>query len=108
MLPVNISQDQFTSEVINSDIPVLVDFWADWCAPCKMLGGMLEKIGARRNGHSKIVKIDTMQANELASNLGIQTLPTVILYKNGRVVDSIVGLRKEKEYEKLLDEAEAS
>ena len=106
MKPVSISQDQFTDEVINSNIPVLVDFWADWCQPCKQLGGMLEKIGERRNGHSKIVKIDTMQANELASNLGISTLPTVIMYKNGRVVDSIVGLRKEKEYEALLDSAE--
>ena len=104
MKPTTITESQFQSEVINSKIPVLVDFYADYCQPCKTLNNILNKIGERKNGSLKIIKLDVMQAQVTANTFMVETLPTTILFKGGRVMSALTGLQKESTYEELLEE----
>ncbi|MFO8192717.1 MAG: thioredoxin [Bacillota bacterium] len=90
-LPKHINGDQFEEEVIKSDLPVLVDFWAPWCGPCKMLGPILEEVAAANDGKLKVLKVNVDENNELAQKFGIMSIPTMFLFKNGQVVDSFVG-----------------
>jgi len=103
MKPVTISESEFEKEVINSKIPVLVDFYADWCVPCKNLDKILNAIGAKKNGSLKIVKLDVMSAQTVAGSYMVQTLPTTILFQGGQIVSALEGLQKPKTYEDLLD-----
>ncbi len=104
MTPYTISESQFQKEVIDSKIPVLVDFYAEWCQPCKTLGTMLSKIGESRNGSLKIVKLDVMQAQALASTYMVNSLPTVVVFKNGNVVNALQGLHPRKTYDEIIEE----
>jgi thioredoxin 1 len=90
-LPKHINGDQFEEEVLKSDLPVLVDFWAPWCGPCKMLGPILEEVAAANDGKLKVLKVNVDENNELAQKFGIMSIPTMFLFKNGQVVDSFVG-----------------
>lgn len=90
-LPKHINGDQFEEEVIKSDLPVLVDFWAPWCGPCKMLGPILEEVAAANDGKLKVLKVNVDENNELAQKFGIMSIPTMFLFKDGQVVDSFVG-----------------
>jgi thioredoxin 1 len=103
MKPVTISESQFEKEVINSKTPVLVDFYAEWCQPCKVLDKVLNSIGERKNGSLKIVKLDVMSAQTVAGNYMVQTLPTTILFRDGQIVSALEGLQKTATYEDLLD-----
>lgn len=89
--PKHINGDQFEEEVVKSDLPVLVDFWAPWCGPCKMLGPILEEVAADNDGKLKVVKVNVDENNELAQKFDIMSIPTMFLFKNGEVVDSFVG-----------------
>lgn len=90
MATVNITDATFESEVINSDKPVLVDFWAPWCGPCKMVGPVLEEIAAENEG-VKIVKVNVDENQQYAGKLGVFNIPTMIIYKGGEPVDKLVG-----------------
>lgn len=103
MKPVTITESQFDTEVINSKIPVLVDFYADWCVPCKSLDKLLNSIGEKKNGSLKIVKLDVMSAQTVAGSYMVQTLPTTILFQGGQIVSALEGLQKAKVYEDLLE-----
>lgn len=82
----------FPREVLLSDTPVAVDFYAPWCGPCKMLGPVLEKFSDSYQGKVKVVKVDVDQDPELASRFGIRGVPTMIFFKGGKVMDQVVGL----------------
>jgi len=86
-----ISDAEFNAEVIQSDKPVVVDFFANWCGPCKMIAPLLEQISDEVAGQASIVKIDVDQNKEMASQYGVKSIPTLIIFKNGEVVDKIVG-----------------
>lgn len=92
---INVTADNFEAEVKNSSIPVLVDFWAPWCGPCKAIGPILEELAVQFDGKAKIVKVNVDEANELASNHAIRSIPTLMLYIDGENKETKVGaLRK--------------
>ncbi len=81
----------FSEEVLNSKLPVLVDFWAPWCGPCRMVGPVVEDIANELNGKLKVVKVNTDENKMIASQYGIRSIPTLGIFKNGKMVDGLVG-----------------
>lgn len=81
----------FDAEVLKPDIPVLVDFWAEWCGPCQMIAPSLEAIAAEYVGRLKVVKLDVDANNQTAITYGVQSIPSLLLFKNGQVVERLVG-----------------
>ena len=88
---VNVSDATFTEEVINSDTPVLVDFWAEWCGPCRIVAPILDEIASEKGEKIKIAKVNIDENQTMAGQLGISSIPTMILYKDGQPVEKIVG-----------------
>ena len=86
-----LEENQFQAEVLESAIPVLVDYYADWCGPCKMMSPVLDQIAAEQEGKLKIAKINVDDAEDLAANYGIQSIPNMILFKGGEPVANIIG-----------------
>jgi thioredoxin 1 len=97
------TDQNFEEEVLKSTQPVLVDFWAEWCMPCKMLAPTIEKIAGDYTGKVKVGKVDTDANREISIKYGISAIPTVILFKNGQVAQKFVGLRQEKDFKAALD-----
>jgi thioredoxin 1 len=93
----------FEEEVLKSGEPVLVDFWAEWCMPCRMLAPTIEKLAKDYSGKVKVGKVDTDSNRDISVKYGISAIPTVILFKNGQVAQKFVGLRKENEFKEALD-----
>jgi len=103
---VEFTDTNFESEVLQSDQPVLVDFWAEWCMPCRMLAPTIDKIAEAYVGKVKVGKVDTDSNREVAMKYQINAIPTVILFKNGQVAQKFVGLKQEKEFKKAIDSLE--
>ena len=97
-----ITKDNFEKEVINSEIPVLVDFWASWCGPCRMLAPIIEEIAKDYEGRVKVGKVNVDDENELAIKFGIASIPTVLLFKNGQIVSKSVGYNAKSHFENML------
>lgn len=99
---VEITTDNFETEVTQSDVPVLVDFWADWCMPCKMVAPVLQEIGEQYAGKLKIGKLDVDANGELAMKFSVQSIPTLMLFKNGEEVGRKVGAVPKPAIEELF------
>jgi thioredoxin 1 len=93
----------FDQEVIKSDVPVLVDFWAEWCMPCRMLTPTIEELANQYTGKIKVGKVDTDANRETAVKLGISAVPTVILFNSGEVVRKFVGVTPKQDFEAELE-----
>lgn len=102
MALVEVTDNNFESEILNSDIPVIVDFWAEWCGPCKMLGPIFAELSGERDD-VKFVKINVDKAPSTASNYGIMSIPTIAVFKNGEIVDTTVGAVPKGALNKLID-----
>ncbi|MQG22949.1 MAG: thioredoxin [SAR202 cluster bacterium] len=89
--PVEINEDNFDEEVINSSIPVLVDFWADWCQPCRMIAPSVKQIAEEYDGRVKVGKLDVDTNSNLSMTYGIRGIPALLIFENGKPVDQIVG-----------------
>lgn len=101
MEPIHITKENFEKEVLNSDKPVLLDFWATWCAPCRMIAPLVEEI-AREREDIKVGKIDVDEQQELAANFRIMSIPTLVVMKNGEVTGQLVGVRPKDQILALL------
>jgi thioredoxin 1 len=102
-----LTQDNFETEVLQSSQPVLVDFWAEWCGPCKAIAPILDELAHDYDGKVRIGKVDIDQHQALAAQYGITAIPTLLLFKQGQVVDQIRGLRSKKDLKNSLDRAAA-
>ncbi len=86
-----LTDDSFDQDVLKSDVPVLVDFWAAWCGPCKMVGPIVEEIAKDYDGKIKVGKVDVDNNRQTAMNFGIRSIPTILLFKGGDVVETVIG-----------------
>lgn len=100
-----INETEFEGEVLKSSVPVLVDFYADWCGPCKMVAPTMEKLSEKYVGKVKFVKINVDENQELSSKYDIMSIPTAMLFNNGTVEDSMIGAYPEAAYRQRLDQA---
>ena len=99
-----ITESNFESQVLKSDVPVLVDFWAEWCQPCRMLSPVIDEIAEEYEGKAKIAKVDTDANREISMNYGISAIPTVLIFKGGEVAKKFVGLASKDQFTEALDE----
>lgn len=103
MATVAVNDANFDAEVRQSDIPVVVDFWAEWCGPCKALGPKLDEIAKEYGGKVTVAKVDIDQNKETPTTYGVRGVPTLALFKNGEVIDQIVGNHPKENITALLD-----
>lgn len=97
------TEDNFKKEVLDSDKPVLVDFWAVWCGPCKMLAPTVDQINAEFEGKAKVGKVNVDENQQLAAQYGIMSIPTVIIFKGGKVVEQFIGVNPKGVYVDALN-----
>jgi len=98
-----VTDDTFSNEVLNSELPVLVDFWAEWCGPCKMVSPIVEELSNDYNGKVKVTKLDVDSNPQTATNYGIRGIPTLLMFKDGAAVDQIVGAVPKQDIAERLD-----
>ena len=91
MAVLNVTNKDFETQVLKSDLPVLVDFWAEWCGPCKMIGPIVEEIAQELEGKLKVVKVNVDEAQDLAGSYNVMSIPTLIIFKGGKTTEQIVG-----------------
>ncbi len=96
------TDQNFDTEVVNSDVPVVVDFWAEWCGPCRMLAPTIDAIAEEFNGKVKVGKLDTETNRSAAMKFRINLLPTILVFKGGEVVHKFVGLTQKSEFQQVL------
>lgn len=101
--PIHISDATFEDEVIKSDIPVIIDFWAIWCGPCKMIAPIMEEIAREYDGKVKVCKMDVDKNPNTAIKFGIRSIPTVMYFKGGKPVDQIIGAYPKKHFVERLE-----
>lgn len=98
-----LTKENFDEEVLKSDKPVLVDFWAQWCGPCRAVAPIIDELANEFEGKAKIGKVNVDDQGELAEKFRIMSIPTVMLYKDGQMIDKVIGARSKAEFTQLLN-----
>jgi thioredoxin 1 len=99
---VNVDSDNFQSQVLEAEVPVLVDFWATWCGPCRMVAPVLDQLADEWNGKVRVAKLDVDSAQQLAIQYQVSSIPTFILFKNGRVADRMMGAMPKPAFDEFI------
>lgn len=102
MAELKITRENFENEVMKSNIPVLIDFWAPWCGPCRMMGPIIEQLAEEYEGKAKVGKVNVDEEGELSQAFGVMSIPTIVLVKDGKVLKQAVGARPKAEVEAML------
>ena len=102
MAELKITRENFENEVMKSNIPVLIDFWAPWCGPCRMMGPIIEQLADEYEGKAKVGKVNVDEEGELSQAFGVMSIPTIVLVKDGKIVKQAVGARPKAEVEAML------
>ena len=102
MAELKITIENFENEVMKSNIPVLIDFWAPWCGPCRMMGPVIEQLADEYEGKARVGKVNVDEEGELSQVFGVMSIPTIVLVKDGKVVKQAVGARPKTEVEAML------
>jgi len=100
--PIDLTQKNFDTEVLSCQVPVLVDFWAEWCGPCKILTPTIDAVAQAYEGKIKVMKLNVDTAPDIAARYGISGIPALYLFNNGKVIDSIVGVQPKEKIEEML------
>jgi len=100
-----VTDSEFDEKVLKSDVPVLVDFWAEWCGPCKAIGPSVEQLASEYEGKAKVFKLDVDQSPNVASTYGVMSIPALLVFKGGKVVDQMVGAAPKATIEQLIKRA---
>ncbi len=98
-----LTEENFRQEVLKADVPVLVDFWAAWCGPCKMVGPIVDELANDYVGRAKVCKLNVDDCGRIAQSYGVMSIPTLILFKGGQEVNRVVGFRPKGELAKMLE-----
>ena len=106
-LIVTLTQENFQAQVLKSTTPVLVDFWAEWCGPCKMIGPVLDELATEYDGKVKIGKVNIDEHQGLAAEYGVRAIPTLLVIKNGQVSEQMVGAKSKRDLKASLDKVVA-
>lgn len=104
---VELSDQNFQTEVLQSSQPVLVDFWAPWCGPCRMIAPVVEQLADENSASIKVAKVNIDESPNVAASLGISSIPTIMIFKNGQVVDRFVGVQPKTRLQNAIEEATA-
>ena len=104
MSVLSVSKRSFSEEVLSANLPVLIDFWAPWCGPCRMLSPIVDEVAREHRADLKVVKVNIDEEPELANEFGVMSIPTLVLMKNGRVAASAIGVRPKQQIEAMLKE----
>ncbi|MEM9966560.1 MAG: thioredoxin [Pseudomonadota bacterium] len=105
MATVAVTDATFEAEVKNSAIPVVVDFWADWCGPCKQISPLLEELSTEMDGKVKIVKIDIQESPDLSAQMGVRSIPALFMFRDGEVVSNLSGARPKSVVQNWIEES---
>ncbi len=103
--PLHVSKNSWENEVIKSQLPVFVDFWAEWCGPCRMVGPAVEQLSKTLQGKVKVVKVNVDENQEIAIQYGIQSIPSLLLFKNGKEIARTIGAAPKESYQKFIEDS---